>query len=528
MNIIRSIVALSVMLLPTLHSGTATAQIKRLGSDIHYGASLQGVASSGDTAPFWFSSNRYGLGSIQTKNALLRADIARDVMADSLRHWRLGYGTSLVGAVGHDSHFILQQLYADVQYKAIRLSVGQKERPMELKNQRLSSGALTSGINARPIPQVRLELPDFWNIPGTKGWLALKAHVAYGAFTDNGWQSENRGKRGQYARNVLYHSKAGFLKIGNTEKFPLTLTGGLEIFSQFGGEVWNAQVRDDDKSGYDGKHVVIGHNFRQFWDAFFLTGSDAGDGDYKNVSGNQLGSWHLSLDYETKKWSARIYAEHFFEDHSGMFFLDYDGYGSGEEWNQKKDRSYILYDLKDILLGAEVRLNTFPWLNNIVYEYINTQYQSGSIYHDHSKLLSDHIGGVDNYYNHGTYTGWHHAGRGIGSPLLLSPAYTTGQRIYFMHNRVTTHHIGFKGQPMQELGYRLLWTHEKSLGTYSSPLPDPKRGNFLLTELTYAPRQLKGLSLTASYGMNYGSLLGKSHGAMLTLSYNGILNKEKR
>ncbi len=525
MKTIRPIVALGIALLTTLHP--ATAQIKRLGSDIQYGASMQGVASNGQTAPFWFSSNRYGLGSIETKSALLRADIGRDVLADSLRHWRLGYGASLVGAAGHDSHFILQQLFADVQYKAIRLSVGQKERPMEQKNQQLSSGAMTSGINARPIPQVRLELPDFWNIPGTKKWLALKAHVAYGAFTDNGWQNENRGERGQYARNVLYHSKAGFLRIGNKEQFPLTLTGGLELSAQFGGEAWNTDVRDDDDSGYDGKHVVMGHGFRQFFDAFFMTGSDAGDGDYKNASGNQLGSWHLSLDYDTKKWGARIYAEHFFEDHSGMFFLDYDGYGSGEEWNQKKDRRYVLYDLKDILLGAEVRLNNFPWLNNIVVEYINTKYQSGSVYHDHSQALPDHIGGRDNYYNHGTFTGWHHAGRAIGSPLLLSPAYTIGQRIYFMHNRVRAYHVGVKGQPMQELGYRLLWTHEKSYGTYNYPLLSPQRGDFLLAELTYEPQSIKGLGITASYGMNRGTLLGDSHGAMLTLSYNGTINKKK-
>ncbi len=245
------------------------------------------------------------------------------------------------------------------------------------------------------------------------------------------------------------------------------------------------------------------------------------------MGGNHLGSWHLSLDYNAEDWGARIYAEHFFEDHSGMFFLDYDGYGSGEEWNQKKDRSYVLYDLKDIQLGAEVRLNKFPWLNNIVFEYINTQYQSGSVYHDHSQSLPDHVGGKDNYYNHGTNTGWPHAGHGIGSPLLLSPVYTTGQRIYFMHNRVKAYHVGIMGQPMQELGYRMLWTHEKSLGTYNYPLIDPQRGDFLLAELSYTPRQVKGLSVTASYGMNHGTLLGNSHGAMLTLSYNGILNKKK-
>ncbi len=519
MNITRSIVALGIAILPMLQPQTATAQIKRLGSDVQYGASLQGVASSGQAAPFWFSSNRYGLGSIETQSALLRADIGRDVMTDSLRHWRLGYGASLVGATGHDSHFILQQLYADVQYKAIRLSIGQKERPMELKNQLLSSGTMTSGINARPIPQVRLELPDFWNIPGTKKWLALKAHVAYGAFTDNGWQSENRGQRGQYARNVLYHSKAGFLRIGNDEKFPLTLTGGLELYAQFGGEAWNVQPRDDDQSGFTGDHVDMGHGFRQFVDAFFLTGSDAADGDYKNVGGNQLGSWHLRLDYHGKGWKAAAYAEHFFEDHSQMF------------WQ---------YAWKDMLYGVELQLPKNPIVSTLLYEHVRTTDQSGSIYHDATATIPDQISARDNYYNHGTFTGWHHAGRGIGSALLLSPAYnTTGalthsplyakdpSRIYFLHNRITAHHLGVMGQPMKELGYRLLWTHEKSFGTYNYPLLNPQRGDFLLVELTYKPQLMKELCVTASYGMNHGTLLGNSHGAMITLSYNGLINKKK-
>lgn len=33
--------------------------------------------------------------------------------------------------------------------------------------------------------------------------------------------------------------------------------------------------------------------------------------------------------------------DHYFEDHSGMFFLDYDGYGSGENWNVKERSRYF-------------------------------------------------------------------------------------------------------------------------------------------------------------------------------------------
>ena len=36
--------------------------------------------------------------------------------------------------------------------------------------------------NARPIPQIRLEVPDYVAIPGTHKWLHLKGHIAYGRF----------------------------------------------------------------------------------------------------------------------------------------------------------------------------------------------------------------------------------------------------------------------------------------------------------------------------------------------------------
>ena len=84
-------------------------------------------------------------------------------------------------------------------------------------NPTLSSGGLTSGMNARPIPQVRFEVPDFWTIPGTGNWLALRGYIGYGMYTDNKWQRDFvGGTKSIYSKNSLYHTKAGFLRIGNT------------------------------------------------------------------------------------------------------------------------------------------------------------------------------------------------------------------------------------------------------------------------------------------------------------------------
>lgn len=485
------------------------AQIGRLGQDVQYRAVLQGATGKGETAPFWFSANRYGLTSTEPNSGILRLQLQRQAEADSLRRWRIGYGMDIAGAVNGCNVFTLQQLYADFQFRAIRLSVGQKERPLELREQSLSTGGMTTGINARPLPQVRLELPDFWIIPRTRDWLAIKAHIAYGMYTDNRWQRNfTAGTTNLYTANSFYHTKAGFLRIGNTQRFPLTLTGGFEMSCQFGGEGWNLQDRPDHEGAdnFD-PHQKLSNGIKDFWHALIPGGSDVTDGDYKNIAGNQLGSWHLRLDYEGKGWSAAVYAEHFFEDHSQLF------------WQ---------YPWKDMIYGGEVHLPRNPILSTLVYEHIRTTDQSGPIYHDGTTALPDNIYGLDNYYNHMVYGGWQHAGFALGNPLLISPIYNPYGKIEFRHNRIKAHHIGLEGCPTSEFTYRVLYTHERSLGTYPSPLTQPSNGNFLMLETTYSPNKVEGLGITAAYGQNWGEILNKSKGVMLTVTYAGHIKMKRK
>ena len=207
---------------------TANAQVSHIFEDVQYGGSVRGTAGAGDNAPFWFTSNKYGLGAIDNFTVLGRAYLKRDAEADSLRFWRIGYGIDLAGGYGLQSYFNIQQAYLDVQWKMLRLSIGQKERASELKNAELSTGGLTLGMNARPIPQVRIEMPDFWAIPGTRGIFSFKAHLAYGRYMDNKWQRDfTAGTENLYTQNSWFHYKALFIRLGNHELFPLEFTGGI-------------------------------------------------------------------------------------------------------------------------------------------------------------------------------------------------------------------------------------------------------------------------------------------------------------
>ncbi len=504
---------------------TARAQRERaLFDSLHYRVEMQATLSNGEHNPLWLSANRYGLSSLKTTNGYLRAALARPLQHDSLRRWGIGYALDVAVPVGFTSHFVLQQAYAEVRWLKGVLTVGSKEWPMELKNPLLSSGSQTFGINARPIPQVRLALADYWTVPYTKKWLALKGHIAYGLQTDTRWQRDFTRCESKYVEHALYHSKAAYLRIGPKN---ITLELGLEMACQFGGTTY-----------IDNGSIVYNNssNLKAFVHALIPGGTDTGEagptGVYENTSGNHVGSWVGRLRFDYPSWGVAFYFDHYFEDHSSMFLLDYDGYGSGANWNEKERFNFFMYDLKDNMLGLDLHLKRLPWLEHIVVEYLHTKYQSGPVYHDHSQHVGTHIAGRDEYYNHSKQTGWQHWGMVMGNPLYLSPLYNDDTGVIAVkNNRFVAWHFGVSGRPLRGLSYRLLMTNQKGYGTYLSLYPDPRYDFSLMVEAEYRFQPsslLRGWVVKAAYGMDHGRLYGNNSGVQLTIAKHGILKTMKR
>ena len=498
-------------LLTLLIASPALSQTLTEGLEQTY--EVQMSASSGHT-PLWLNANRYGLSSLRPLNGYVRGRVERPLCVDADKEWGMGYGLDLAVPVHYTSSFVIQQCYAEVRYKRGLLTLGQKEQPMQLKDMELSSGSQTFGINARPIPEVRLSLPDYWPIPGSHGWLAIRGHFSFGWLTDSRFQKDWSQGWMHYAQDVRYHSKAGYVRIGPAdEAHPFSVELGLEMACEFGGTLHLSPS----------KTLEVGRGFKDYVDAFFATGDDEVDEVYTNVGGDHLGSWVARLNYVAEDWSLALYADHYFEDHSAMFFLDYDGYGSGQEWDTRKKNRFLLYPLKDILLGAELKLNGSRWVDAVVVEFLNTRYQSGPIYHDHNPGMSDHIGGGDNYYNHRLYPGWSHWGQVMGNPLYRSPIYNTDSSLTVKDNRFTAWHMGVAGSPVESLRYRVLASWQEGLGTYGAPYLEPQRNLSLLAEATYSFRSegwLGHCALRLGLGYDHGQLLGNTFGTQLTFIYN--------
>ena len=222
----ETVLTLSFLALPY----AAHAQ-RSLLDGMEYNMTSQGSFSHGNT-PLWLNANHYGISSLEENNGYIRGSIQRRVSNDSTRKWGIGYGIDIVATSHYTSHMIIQQAFAEFRWLKGVLTVGSKQQPMELKNNHLSSGSQTFGINARPTPEVRLSLPEYWNISGTRQWLKIKGHIAYGSYTDGNWESDFTHQEAKYSKHILLHTKSGYLKVGKEESLPLSIEMGLEMATQ--------------------------------------------------------------------------------------------------------------------------------------------------------------------------------------------------------------------------------------------------------------------------------------------------------
>ena len=455
---------------------------------------LTAAFGSGNYAPFWHITNRQGLGSEKTTMAYTRAGVGGNHTV-SKSGIALNWDIDFVAGMNMASPVFVQQAYVDCNWKKMTLSIGQKERWDKLMNNRLTTGSLVESGNTRPIPQVRLEMGEFWSIPGTKEWFAIKGHIAYGRFTDGKWQKDFVAQKSIYTTDVLYHSKEGFMRFGNDSRFPLTAEIGLHMVTQFGGITYNRFNKDKISAPTRFKDYILALIPLKGDEQYVID-------DQVNVAGNVLGSWKGAITWNSKEWMLRLHYDHVFEDHSQMFWE----YGL---WTEQ-------------LVGLVLDLKNFKWIKSVAVEYFNLKNQSGPIYNDSNPTFPDQISCADNNYWHHTYGGWYNYGRMIGTPLCSSPIYNTDHTLEIYNTRVEAFHFGAEGEVLPWLYYRVLLTHSNNWGTYSRPFKDIKNDTSGLVELTFKPNISGNWSITTSFAFDKGDLYGNNYGGMLTIKRTGI------
>lgn len=501
----KKIVILSLTIAAALCTAQQTAAFEIPDSTVSYSVEANASAATGEQTPFWLVSNRYGLSSIRKSNGYIRGAVFKHEKYDRRFDWEAG--ADLVVPYRYTSPFVIQQLYGGVRYRSLNLTIGAKEWTNGVVDPRLSSGDMTLSTNSRPIPQVKIEMPNYNYVPFTKKWLAVRGYFSMGIYTDSRWERNRAGADGSWIKNRLLHTKGLFLRGFTPDRSPITVEGGLEMAAQWGGTYHGVN-----RYTHEPVTIYLPHGFKDMMNVIFCKGGGNADdpnqkGEITNVQGNHVGQWSLAVNWNPKNldWKVRAYYEHFFDDHSMMFF----------------DHAW-----KDMLLGVEVEFPKNPFVKKFVYEYINTKDQSGSVYWDHTPEIPSQVSGADDYYSHELFTGWQTWGMGQGNPLIISPIYNTPGEYFsysFFNNRIKGHHIGFEGSPIPDLDYRVLLTFTRSWGSYAFPARDIRHNFNGLLELDYHPHQLPGWNARLGLGIDGGKLLGNSFGAMLTISKSGWL-----
>lgn len=464
---------------------------------LEYEVEAMGSLSSGENTPFWLTANRQGLGDVSKGYGFVRA--AAKMAAPERRRLTFGFGADLVGSWRSDAPFLVRELYGEMRYRDFILSVGPRTMAdtARLVNPRLSSGDLLFSGNALPIPEVRLAMPAYLNIPGLRGWLGFKAYISYGRFTDSGWQRSFSApdSRTGWTEDVLFHSKGLHLRIGPANA-PFRFEGGLEMAAQFGGRLIKG----------DSVVASMGNGTKHFWKVLFPGSGDDSPvkGERTNILGNHVGEWSARLTWQpnARPFTLAAYYLHFFDDHSMMFF--------NHPW-------------RDGLFGLELSIPGGRWITGAVYEFLSTTDQSGPVYWDHTPAVPEQVSGRDDYYNNFIYNAWQHWGLGIGNPLIIAPEYNSDGVIAFQCNRIRSHHWAITGRPLPQLSYRILASYTRGWGTYKRPYYDVKTNLNLLLEATWSPSALPGWSASLALASDSGHLLGSSFGAALTLRKTGIL-----
>ena len=490
--------------------------------------------SSSGALPFWATAGQWGL--MPENNGTLSLIQAKTQFDDTKSfQWRWGasfaanyYNNSLSSAAS-SAHFMVDELYASIKWKALKLDLGQKRRDLDfmatdplLGSLSVTGGHIVESGNARTMP----------------GWIGTLEPVAipltnrhlyvYGAFGDYK-TIDNR-----YINNTLVHRTRIGLR-GDICSF-LRLHFMLDHIAMWGGD------RAGDLPGDVKMPITLGNYFRVITGS--PAGSDGSSSDQINVIGNQLGSELFKIEFLGEGWS--IVAQHDipYDDKSGMRFQNFP-------------------DGANILSFSFNNKNR--WVSDVLFEHHYTIWQSGTTHdipttEDERKNLDPNdqyhywrhlIGGGDDYFNHlgGYSSGWTHFGKCIGNPLFYSRGtknrtWTSDQVTMGLENtRLSAFHIGVSGKLDCRHPYRFMMTYSSNYGTYSEPyLGESIWGtNYTRSEMVEAMKaageyplgqfsasfcgiidklfEVDGLQ--AMYGIygDYGDVLPKSIGACLGVRF---------
>lgn len=352
------------------------------------------LISSGSTTPFWLQSNRSGIYAPDGNQFLLRLSSFHQIDLTSSISGEMG--ADLIARPGPGSTLYFNQGYIKLNGYGFELAAGRFKNSSPIHDETLSIGSLGVSRNAIPIPQIRLGLKDWTDLPYTNGFVEIKGHLSHG------WLGSQR-----YIDNPLLHEKVGHIRFGGDSSFKPYV--GIAHYVKWAGTDPN------------GREVPA--RLKDLIGVFFALGGDerTPGPDQTYALGDHLGAIDAGFFYSHSDYNILVYRQFPFELKTNLFF-----------------KSYM-----DALTGISIEFpERVKFLNHFVYEFLYTKYQAGprELRDDRDPDGRGDFRYNENYYNHFFYrSGWTYNKRTIGNPLFTVNENNLG----IFNNRIVAHHIAF-------------------------------------------------------------------------------------
>lgn len=503
-----------------LSIGSAITQEARAEYSFDAGATLTLGAGSNEFAPYYMHANRHGKLT-QSKNAQL--DIWAIDPLDLSKRFDFSWGVEIMGGYANKADYRrwnntdkewyanpqgpapiwIQQLFGEVKWRSLFLSVGLRDIDAYFVDQELSSGDLIWSGNSRGIPEVRAGFVDFQNIPFTKGWVQIDGAISYGKFIDTSWVNNHfdyyTGKRNP---GPFWTYKRIALRTKPSQPFVFHV--GVQMTGIFGGKTYRYHGGEltSTTDNYNG--------IKDFFQILLPFWKDEKEG-YK--VGDTKGSFDLSASWRFKGGETiRAYVQAPWEDSSGI----YKGNGFDGLW------------------GLEFKMNRRWWITGAVAEYVDLTNMSGPIayvpyYHntdDNGANLPYQTNGRDAYYNNSYYRAYTNYGLNMGTPMVQGTLFYTGDNPNITEDgtipyfRVRGFHLALEGAIGPNCDYIVKYNHRKVWGdTNRKTLIHPIEADSFIAGASYRLDRVPGLTISASLGIDHGNVPSNAVGGMVTLSY---------
>lgn len=494
-----------LILVLTLSIAKAQCPCNRIESQVEVYSS----AGTSSTQGFWVTHNRYGMFDATSPNALLLPSARLNVRNERMFDW--GGGVGLLGRAAEESRVYLHEAYLEAKLGFIRLNVGRRAKQPGVPLSELSSGTMFISSNAIPVPRIEASVPDFYEVPFTRGWLEFRGHFSHGWLND-----------GMYISNPFLHDKSLHVQTGGSTG--LKFYWGISHSAIWGGEA----------EGFG----QLPSSFSDFFRVMVARpGAEGSPANEVNALGFHTGNWDWGLRVKVRETGFHLYYQHHFTDASGR---THKNAGDG-------------------LFGLNI---TNPigtrWITEFTYEYLNTTNQSGPGLTDpmdgdspdfcEEQNCGFPFGGRDSYYNNSIYRSGHsYYGFSLGNPFFLTqhqlqrefPDAPTFGSTFFISNRNIAHHLGIKGIITSRLSYKLLTSYVKYLGTYSGlnlgqlfgyynpALQDrleeyffnpPREQWYFLLEANWGVKKFDRVNFTTALAVDYGGIFN-STGILLGVAW---------